>query len=129
MRRFEVLLDVLEKEGFTGLREKMEERENEISRGSTFRRILTTEEIKLVKKTLKEIKIPKPTGWAHAMMVHEMRDNVKNFSEDKVYNYTELCNLSTTLHEVGLNETEIWRKIEDAKNSLKRYDPALRRDY
>ena len=122
MKKIEILLDVLEKEGFQNLRSKMEEREDELMSGSTFRKILTADEIKAVKKVLKEFKIPSPTGWSHAMFVHCMRENIERFSADNVYDYTELCNLSTTLHQAGLKDEEIWRKIEAAKNSLERYD-------
>jgi hypothetical protein len=91
---------------------------------ATFRKILTAEEIEVVRNVLRDFKVPSPRGWAHAMMVHAMRQDVEGFSEDNVYDYTELCNLSTTLHEAGLADKEIWRKIETTKNSIKRYGQA-----
>jgi len=116
--RFEVLLDVLEANGFPDLRSKMREREEELMSGATFRSILTAEEIETVKKVLKEFKVPSPTGWAHALVVHGMRQIIAGFSEDNVYDYTELCNLSYTLREAGLADSNIWSKIDEAKRRL-----------
>jgi hypothetical protein len=120
--RIEVLLDVLEANGFPGIRSKMQEREDELMRSSTFREILTAEEVEAVKKVLKEFKVPGPTGWANAMVVHAMREEIARFSADKVYDYSELCNLSYTLREAGLADSGIWSKIEEAKKTMERYD-------
>ncbi|MGD0805519.1 MAG: hypothetical protein ABSA11_15775 [Candidatus Bathyarchaeia archaeon] len=128
MDRIEILLDVLEANGFPSIRSKMREREDELMRGATFRNILNAEEIEVVRKVLREFKVPSPTGWAHAMMVHGMRQDIERFSEDNVYDYTELCNLSFTLREAGLADKETWRKIENAKNSMKKYTHATWRD-
>jgi hypothetical protein len=83
--------------------------------------MLTAEEIETVKKVLREFKVPGPTGWANAIVVHEMRDNIARFSEDNVYDYTGLCNLGYTLQEAGLADSGIWSKIEEAKNKMKKY--------
>jgi hypothetical protein len=119
--RFEVLLDVLEANGFPEIRSKMREREDQVNMGATFRGILTAEEIDAVKKVLKEFKVPGPTGWANAMVVHGMRQNIARFSEDNVYDYNELCNLSYTLREAGLVDSSIWKKIDEAKENLASY--------
>jgi hypothetical protein len=122
MDRIELLLDVLEANGFPGIRSEMREREEELMRSATFREILTAEEIEVVRRALKEFKVPGPTGWANAMVVHGMREDIAGFSADKVYDYTELCNLSYTLREAGLADSGIWSKIEEAKKTMERYD-------
>jgi hypothetical protein len=75
----------------------------------------------VVRKVLREFKVPGPTGWANALVVHAMREDIKIFSEDIVYDYTELCNLSYTLREADMADSRIWSKIEITKNTLKRY--------
>ena len=120
--RIEVLLDVLGVNGFPDIRSKMREREEELVRSSTFREILTAEEVEVVKGVLKEFKVPAPTGWANALVVHAMREEIARFSSDKGYDYSELCNLSYTLREAGLADSGIWGKIEEAKKTMKRYD-------
>jgi hypothetical protein len=116
-----VLLDVLEANGFPDIRSKMQEREYELMSGATLREILTVEEIEVVRKVLREFKVPGPTGWANALLVHAIRGDIARFSEDNVYDYTELCNFSYTLREAGLADSRIWSKIETAKNTIKRY--------
>jgi hypothetical protein len=122
MDRIELLLDVLEANGFPGIRSKMREREKELMRSATFREILTAEEIEVVRRALKEFKVPAPTGWANAMVVHGMREEIARFSADKAYDYTALCNLSYTLREAGLADSGIWSKIDEAKKTMERYD-------
>jgi hypothetical protein len=126
--RIEILLDVLEVNGLPSIRSKMQEREDELMKEATFRNILTEEEIKVVRKALKEYKVPAPTGWSHALWVQAISEDIKRFSEDNFYDYTELCNLCTTLHEAGLADKEIWRKIETVKNSMRKYEHAPWRD-
>ncbi len=121
MDRFEVLLDVLEANGFSEIRSKMREREDELMNSATVRNILTADEIKKVTKVLKEFNVPSPTGWAHALMVHGMRGDIVRFSEDTVYDYNDLCNLSFTLREAGLVDSGIWSKIDEAKKNLASY--------
>ncbi len=121
MNRFELLLDVLEENGFPDIRSEIREKEEELNMGSTLRGILTAEEVEVVKKTLKEFKVPSPTGWANALWVHAIREDIKNFSEEKVYDYIELCNLSCTLREAGLVDSGIWRKIDEAKDRIEKY--------
>ena len=120
MDKVELLLDVLEANVFPEIRSKMRERKEELLRSATLKGILTVEEIEKVKMTLKEFKVPNPSGWAHALMVHIMRQNITGFSEDTVYDYTGLCNLGYTLREAGLADSGIWGKIEAAKNTMKR---------
>jgi len=105
--KVEVLLDVLEANGFPGIRSKIQGREEELLRSATLRKILTVEELEKVKMTLKEFKVPSPHGWAHALMVHTMRQNITGFSEDAIYDYTGLCNLGYTLREAGLADLVI----------------------
>jgi len=116
--RIELLLDVLEANGFPDHRSKMRDREEELNMGATLRGILTAEEVEAVRRTLKEFKVPSPTGWANAMVVHGIRQIIAGFSEDNVYDYTALCNLSYTLREAGLADSGIWRKIDEAKKEL-----------
>jgi hypothetical protein len=117
-----MLLDVLEEEGFPNIRSKMVKKEAELKKEATFRKILTDEEIKAVKKVLQEFKVPSPTGWANALYIHAMKDDIKSFSPDRVYDYTGLCNLITSLREAGLSDPKIWCKIKAARDSLKRYE-------
>jgi hypothetical protein len=119
--KVEVLLDVLEANSFPGIRSKMHEREEEILRSATLRKILTVEEIEKVKMTLKEFKVPSPHGWVHALMVHTMRQNITGFSEDAIYDYTGLCNLGYTLREAGLTDSVIWGKINAAIDTMERF--------
>ena len=98
----------------------MGEREADLMSGSTFRKTLAAEEIKTVKKVLKEFRVPSPTGWAHAVF---MRARIKSFSEDNINDYTGLWNLSTTLRHAGLKDKRIRGKIEAAVDS-ELYDSA-----
>lgn len=119
--KVEVLLDFLEANGFPWIRSKIREREEELMRSATLRKILTVEEIEKVKMTLKEFMVPSPHGWAHALMVHTMRQNITGFSEDAIYDYTGLCNLGYTLREAGLTDSVIWDKINAAIDSIERF--------
>ena len=121
MKKIEVLIGVLEKNGFSGIRSEIQEKEEEITRSSRIGTILNAAEVAVVKKVLKEYKIPSPTGWAHTMWIHMISEDVKNFSPNNFYDYTELCNLCTTLHQAGLADREIWRKLDTAKDTLSRY--------
>ena len=118
--KVEVLLDVLEASGFPDLRSKMLEREKHLTRMATLRSILTEDEIEAVRKGLREFKLPSPSGWSHALLLHAMRGGIERFSEDEAYDYRGLCNLSYTLREAGLADSGIWCKIEAAKNTMKR---------
>jgi hypothetical protein len=122
MRKLEYLIDALEQDGHSEIREKINERREVVKRESSLQKILTQKEIFLVEKTLEAFKPPAPTGWAHALMIHLTKKNIKEFSPDRPYDYTELGNLTTTLNLAGLANQEILHKLIKSGDAMKRYE-------
>jgi hypothetical protein len=121
VNRLELLIDVLEGRGFTELRREIEERETELTSSLKLSKVLTETEVADVRRTLSEMNLPNPTGWANALYTHELRRQTDRFSPRRDYDYYELGNLLATLREAGLKNAEVFRKIESLKATLKTY--------
>jgi hypothetical protein len=121
MRKLEHLIEALERDGHPEIRAKIEDQQELAHQASHLKRILTPEEINKVSKTLEAYKSPTPTGWANALLIHNVKKTVKDFTPDHTPDYDELGNLLNALHATGLKDPEILRKLTRARDSMKSY--------
>jgi len=88
-------------DGFPVLRSMLEEGERMVRGGPTLRNVLSPDELAELEAVVSGYRIPAPTGWAHAVLVHGMRGVVNGLSVDRVYDYNILCDLFYVLREAG----------------------------
>jgi hypothetical protein len=112
---------VLKGYGFDSIEADIRRRETEVSESLTLRKILTEEEIASIREAMGRYEPPRPRGWAHAISLHGNQCDIHLFELDKPYNSNSLDNLSSTLHEVGIQEDEIFAKIWAAREFAVRY--------
>ncbi len=120
MTNIQTVLDALIEKGVVN-REELGKRSWDVTEQLKPRNFLTEEELKQVQATLDSIKIPAPTGWAHAMMIGSLKETKNGFSPDRVYCSCCLGNLSSALYQAGLQSSVIFRKLKNAENTAERY--------
>jgi hypothetical protein len=99
----------------------LEWKETKIAEFLKPRNFLNLHELIDVMKALDALELPKPTGWAHALHVHSIRNIRESFSADRAYCEGCLTNLIATLHQAGLKNKEVFRKLENMKRVAKRF--------
>jgi hypothetical protein len=86
------------------------------------RNFLTTAELRETQEALRNMKLPVPTGWAHALSIHATEKLKDNFSPDRTYCWCYLLNLRAALHEAGLKNETIFRKLDSRVHMAEKYD-------
>lgn len=123
MPRSQLIEDVLLKKKLV-TREELREARRGVMKQVIPRYIFTKEELKIIKTTLANMKIPRPTQWAQALYLHSMEQDRERYSPG--YALCSCCwgNLRSTLHFAGLRGKggkEIFKKIKKAQSSAEEY--------
>jgi len=113
MVNFQILLDTLVEKKIIS-EEELKQRKVDILERLKPRNFLTREELEEVRACLDTIEFPRPSGWAHALHIHAMKDAKETFSPDKVYDEPCLINLRSTLYTAGLKNKQIDIKLATA---------------
>jgi hypothetical protein len=82
---------------------------------------LTSEELKETEEALRNLQLPQPTGWAHAMAIHATRQSMESFSPNRSYCCDCLIQLQKTLQKTDLKNRNIFKKLATAVQIAERY--------
>lgn len=115
-----LLVDVLVKGGVVSMQE-IQELAKKVEEKLKPRNIFDEEELEEVIKALQCLKLPSPTGYAHAMWIHGTRQAAKEFSPNRVYGAVDLRNLTGTLQTAGIRHLNIFEKLEAAAQLAEEY--------
>lgn len=85
------------------------------------RNFLTANELNETEEVLRNLKLPKPTGWAHALYIGATESARDDFSPDRSYCKCCLINLQATLHEAGLKNDNVFKKLATAIQTAEKY--------
>lgn len=117
----EELLEALKRKGLLS-EEDIDVVQRNIEESLIPRNFLTQEEIEEVCGALGRWKPEKPTGFAHGILVHSQSQAKADFHPDKIYDYYGLVNFTRTLRATGLVNKVIFKKLEAAKERVRRYE-------
>jgi hypothetical protein len=115
-----LLVDILVKRGVL-TEQEIQEQANKVEEKLKPRNIFDGKELEEVTKALQDLKLPSPTGYAHAMWLHGIRQMAKEFSSDRVYGAVDLRNLISTLLTAGIRDLNIYEKLEAAAQLAEEY--------
>jgi hypothetical protein len=105
---------ILDKEAFNGRKKDILERLKP-------RNFLTAAQLHDTQEALGNLKLPKPTGWAHALYIHATKEVIDDFSPDRSYCRCCLINLDATLREAGLKNDNVSKKLATAIQAAEKY--------
>jgi len=111
MSDIQVLKDELLKKGIVDVK-NLRRRKKGILDNLKPRNFLTTAELRETQEALRNMKLPVPTGWAHALSIHATKHSKDNFSPDRTYCSYCLLNLKTALHKADLKNETIFEKLD-----------------
>ncbi len=120
MNDVQILKEGLTEKGVLDI-EDLNRRKNEVLDGLKPRNFLTAKELHETEEALKNLKLPKPTGWAHALSIHATESTRDDFSLDRSYCDCCLINLQAALHEAGLKNHNIFKKLASAIQRAEKY--------
>ena len=113
MGNFQTILDVLIQKDIVS-EEELKQRSADILERLKPKNFLSSEELREVRMCLDALEVPSPTGWAHALYVHAIKEAKETFSPDRVYCESCLINPRSTLDKAGLKNQQIDRKLSKA---------------
>lgn len=85
------------------------------------RSFMTTTEMHETQEALSNMKLPAPTGWAHALSIHATKHSKDNFSPDRTYCSCCLLNLKAALHKADLKNENIFKKLDACICTAEKY--------
>ena len=121
VNKIQLLVEILEELDFNDLEKLMIQREKEIRDCFQLRNILSKEEILEIRSAMDNYQIPSPKGYAHGMSLGGLRNDMKTFSSEVFYDSNSLGNLWSTLRQIGINDKEIFSKIQKKLTLARKY--------